>query len=102
LGRVFIDFFESLGNTVLILMRWFLQITPVGVCFMIAGSVVDVDDVAATFQGLGLFMATVLVALAIHMLLQMVVYALASFRNPFRLMLMGFRVFLLTFITTSP
>ncbi|KAH9280136.1 Excitatory amino acid transporter 2 [Echinococcus granulosus] len=101
-GRVFIDFFESLGNVVLILMRWFLQITPVGVCFMVAGAVVDLKDVSGTFQGLGLFMATVLVALAIHMLLQMAVYAIASFRNPFRLIIMGSRVFFLSFITTAP
>lgn len=78
------------------------RITPVGVCFMVAGAVVDVDDVSSTFQGLGLFMATVLVALAVHMILQMVVYTIASFRNPFRLMLIGFRVFFLAFITTSP
>ncbi|KAL5968070.1 Excitatory amino acid transporter 3 [Taenia solium] len=101
-GKAFIDFFESLGNTVLILMRWFLQLTPVGVCFMIAGAVVDVSDVSATFQGLGLFMATVLAALAVHMIIQMVVYTIASFRNPFRLMWMGFRVFFLSFITTAP
>ncbi|VDK32195.1 unnamed protein product [Taenia asiatica] len=101
-GKAFIDFFESLGNTVLILMRWFLQLTPVGVCFMIAGAIVGVDDVSKTFQGLGLFMATVLAALAVHMIMQMVVYTIASFRNPFRLMWMGFRVFFLSFITTSP
>ncbi|VDO08972.1 unnamed protein product [Rodentolepis nana] len=116
-GKVFVDFFDSLGNVVLILMRWFLlclnldwisrrqfkcRATPVGVCFMIAGAVIDLKDIAGTFQGLGLFMGSVLVALAIHMLLQMVVYTLASFRNPFRLIIMGFKAFFLSFITTAP
>lgn len=73
-----------------------------GVCFMVAGAVVGLTDVAGTFQGLGMFMATVMVALAIHMLIQMGVYAIASFRNPFRLLVMGFRVFFLAFITTAP
>ncbi|KAM3176072.1 hypothetical protein ACTXT7_007238 [Hymenolepis weldensis] len=101
-GKAFVDFFDSLGDVVLILMRWFLLATPVGVCFMVAGSVVDLKDIAGTFQGLGLFMGSVLLALAIHMLLQMIVYTLASFRNPFRLMFMGFKVFFLSFITTAP
>ncbi|KAM7543282.1 hypothetical protein Aperf_G00000014611 [Anoplocephala perfoliata] len=101
-GKPFIAFFESLGNVVLIVMRWFLQATPVGVCFMVAGSVVGLEDVSGTFQSLGLFMVTVLVALAFHMLLQMIVYVIVSSRNPFRLMWMGFDVFFLSFITTSP
>nr|CUU98915.1 hypothetical transcript [Hymenolepis microstoma] len=101
-GEVFINFFESLGNVVLILMRWFLQATPVGVCFMVAGAVVGLEDVSGTFQGLGLFMATVLVGLIVHMILQMIVYTIASFRNPFKLVWMGFRVTFLAFITTSP
>nr|CUU98914.1 hypothetical transcript [Hymenolepis microstoma] len=101
-GKAFIDLFDSLGNVVLILMRWFLLATPVGVCFMVAGAVVGLNDIAGTFQGLGLFMGSVLVALAIHMLLQMAIYTLASFRNPFRLMVMGFKAFFLSFITTAP
>ncbi|KAM3176074.1 hypothetical protein ACTXT7_007240 [Hymenolepis weldensis] len=101
-GKVFVDFFDSLGNVVLILMRWFLKATPVGVCFMVAGAVVGLEDVSGTFQGLGLFMVTVLVGLIVHMLLQMIVYTIASFRNPFRLVWMGFRVTFLAFITTSP
>ncbi|KAM7541849.1 hypothetical protein Aperf_G00000014595 [Anoplocephala perfoliata] len=101
-GRVFVDFFESVGNVVLTLMRWFLVVTPVGVCFMIAGAVVDLEDVAGTFRGLGLFMATVIVGLAIHMILQMILYTIVSYRNPFRLMLIGFKVYFLAFITTSP
>ena len=68
--------------------------TPVGVCFMVAGAVVGLQDVSGTFRSLGLFMATVLVALA--------VYTIASFRNPFRLMWIGFKVFFLSFITTAP
>ncbi|KAM7542441.1 hypothetical protein Aperf_G00000014623 [Anoplocephala perfoliata] len=101
-GRVFIDFFESLGNVVLTLMRWFLLATPVGVCFMIAGAVVDLDDVGGTLQGLGFFMVTVLVALAILMLLHMGVYTIVSSRNPFRLMLLGYKAVFLSFITTAP
>nr|CUU98916.1 hypothetical transcript [Hymenolepis microstoma] len=101
-GKVFVDFFDSLGNVVLIMMRWFLKATPVGVCFMVAGSVVGLENVSDTFKSLGLFMVTVLAALAIHMLLQMIVYLSVSSRNPFRMLVVGFRVFFLSFITTSP
>ena len=69
---------------------------------MVAGAVVGLQDVSGTFRSLGLFMATVLVALAVHMLLQMAVYTIASFRNPFRLIWVGFKVFFLSFITTAP
>ncbi len=69
---------------------------------MVAGAVVGLEDVAGKIQGLGLFMATVLVGLSVHMLIQIAIYTIASFRNPFRLMWMGFRVWFLAFITTAP
>ncbi|VDD74626.1 unnamed protein product [Mesocestoides corti] len=101
-GKAFVDFFEAVSHVVLILMRWFLKATPVGVCFMVAGAVVGLKDVSGTFQSLGVFMGTVLVALAVHMIIQMAVYTIASFRNPFKLLWVGFRVFFLSFITTAP
>ncbi|VDK76864.1 unnamed protein product [Dibothriocephalus latus] len=91
-GRVFVEWFQSLGDVVLIIMRWFLTITPIGVCFMIAGAVVGLEDVGGTFKSLLLFMATVLVALAVHMIIQMIIYAIASFRNPFMILIKGFKV----------
>ncbi len=45
---------------------------------MVAGAVVGLEDVAGTFQGLGLFMATVLVGLSVHMLIQIAIYTIAS------------------------
>ncbi len=128
MGRVFIDFFQAVSDIVLILMRWFLQYvlhrnsdiiapnfvlnfkttfppcraTPVGVCFMVAGAVVGLEDIGGTFQKLGIYMGTVLVALAVHMIIQMAIYAVASFRNPFKILVVGFKVFFLAFITTAP
>ncbi|KAL7062378.1 hypothetical protein AAHC03_01705 [Spirometra sp. Aus1] len=101
-GRVFVDFFQSVSDVVLTIMRWFLQATPVGVCFMVAGAVVGLQDVAGTFKKLLLFMATVLAALAVHMIIQMIVYTIASFRNPFLLLIKAFKVWFLAFITTAP
>ncbi|VDL93875.1 unnamed protein product [Schistocephalus solidus] len=94
-GRVFVAFFQSVSDVVLTIMRWFLQATPVGVCFMIAGAVVGLDDVGGTFQKLLFFMLTVLAALAIHMIIQMAIYAIASFRNPFLLLFKSFKVWLI-------
>nr|VZI16240.1 unnamed protein product [Spirometra erinaceieuropaei] len=101
-GQPFLDFFASLSEVVTKIMRAFLKLTPVGVCFMVASSVASRTDIQSDFVQLGLFIATVLTGLAIHFILIVVILLAASGKNPFRLLKYSVEPYLISFATTSP
>nr|CDS34456.2 Excitatory amino acid transporter [Hymenolepis microstoma] len=100
-GVPFLEFFASLADVVLKLIRAFLQITPIGVCFMIAGSVIKVDDIAGSFAKLGIFVATVVVGIAVLMLIEWLFYFVCLRKNPFRPIKYLMRSWFIVFATTS-
>ncbi|VDO13666.1 unnamed protein product [Rodentolepis nana] len=100
-GVPFLEFFASVAEVVLKLIRAFLQITPIGVCFMIAGSVVKVDDIVGSFAKLGLFVATVVVSVAALMVLEWLFYFVCTRRNPFQPIKYLMRAWFIVFATTS-
>ncbi|KAM3182433.1 hypothetical protein ACTXT7_012386, partial [Hymenolepis weldensis] len=77
-------------------------LTPIGVCFMVAGSVLGREDIASDFIQLGLFIVTVLVGLLIHLAIAILVLFIISGKNPFRILRYSTEPFLISFATTSP
>lgn len=69
---------------------------------MVASSIASRENIESEFVQLGLFVATVLVALAIHFLIIIIVFFLASRKNPLRLLKYSTQAFFLAFATTSP
>ncbi|VUZ46048.1 unnamed protein product [Hymenolepis diminuta] len=100
-GVPFLEFFTSLSEVVLKLIRAFLQVTPIGVCFMIAGSVIKVDDIVGSFAKLGIFVVTVVVAIAVLMLVEWLFYFVCTRRNPFRPVKYLMKAWFIVFATTS-
>ncbi|KAM3179680.1 hypothetical protein ACTXT7_000121 [Hymenolepis weldensis] len=102
IARVFIDFFHALSIIVTKIMTPLLLLTPAAVVFMVASSISSRENIESEFVQLGLFVATVLVALAIHFLILIIVFFLASRKNPLRLLKHSTQAFFLAFATTSP
>ncbi|VDL64248.1 unnamed protein product, partial [Hymenolepis diminuta] len=75
--------------------------TPVGICFMVTSSVTDRTNIESDFIQLGVFAATVIGAILIHLILHVLVLSVVSRRNPLRLFKYSFNSFLITFATTS-
>nr|VZI37211.1 unnamed protein product [Spirometra erinaceieuropaei] len=100
-GEAFLEFCASIADVVLKLIRAFLKATPVGVCFMIAGAIIKVDDIAGTFAKLGLFIATVIVGIAVLFILTLIVYVIGSRKNPFTVIPHLMQAWFLGFATTS-
>ena len=69
---------------------------------MIAGSIAKVANVANTFSTLGLFILTVTVGLGIHFFLMQLALFVVSRRNPFALLPKCVKLWIISFITTSP
>nr|CDS31841.1 excitatory amino acid transporter 2 [Hymenolepis microstoma] len=102
IASVFVNFFRGISTIVTKIMTIFLLVTPVAVVFMVASSIAGRDNIESEFVQLGLFVATVLVALAIHFFILIIVYFLASRKNPLRLLKYSSQAFFLAFATTSP
>uniref|UniRef100_A0A0R3SYC1 Amino acid transporter n=1 Tax=Hymenolepis diminuta TaxID=6216 RepID=A0A0R3SYC1_HYMDI len=100
-ARPLITFFNSVAATVTKVMNVFLLFTPVGVCFMVTSSVIDRTNIESDFIQLGIFAATVIGAILIHLILHVLVLSVVSRRNPLRLFKYSFNSFLITFATTS-
>lgn len=59
--------------------------SPIGILFLIAAKVVEIDDLERTFRQLGYYFLTVMAGLALHALVTLpLVYFLVVRRNPFR------------------
>lgn len=83
-------------------ISFLFRLTPIGVCFMVAGSVLGREDIASDFIQLGLFIVTVLVGLLIHLAIAILVLFITSSKNPFRILRYSVEPFLISFATTSP
>uniref|UniRef100_A0A5K3G0Z6 Amino acid transporter n=1 Tax=Mesocestoides corti TaxID=53468 RepID=A0A5K3G0Z6_MESCO len=101
-AKPFVNFFEALAATVTKLMSVFLLFTPIGVCFMVVGSLLDRQNIASDFVQLGLFIATVITGLLIYFIIVIIVLWIASRKNPLRLLKYSLEPFLISFATTSP
>lgn len=101
-GEPFIAFFRSLALVVIKVMRWFLWLTPPGVCFMIATSIADVVDPLSTLIRLAKFIGTVTIGLGVHFILLQVVFVATGRRNPCWFLLKTLRSWCISFATTSP
>nr|VZI33322.1 unnamed protein product [Spirometra erinaceieuropaei] len=101
-GKPFLDFFSSVADVVLVLIRWFLLLTPVGVCFMIASAIMPVDDIQGTFAGLGFFILAVVVGSLINTIVTFLVFFVFIRRNPFKFFHYCLKAWFVAFATTSP
>uniref|UniRef100_K1Q5Y5 Amino acid transporter n=1 Tax=Magallana gigas TaxID=29159 RepID=K1Q5Y5_MAGGI len=56
-AKPFLEFFAVGNEIVLYVLRWFLWMTPLGACSLIASSIAGTRDVTGTFSNLGLAVA---------------------------------------------
>nr|VZI37217.1 unnamed protein product [Spirometra erinaceieuropaei] len=101
-GKPFLDFFQSVSDVVLKLVRVFLQCTPVGVAFMIAAAILNVSDIASAFAALGMFVLTVTAGIGVLFFLCLIVYGALALRNPFGFLRHIAKAWFISFATTSP
>lgn len=80
----------------------YYSITPVAAIFMVASSIAGRTNIESEFARLGLFVATVLTAMAIYFVVLVVVFFIASRKNPLHLLKYSTQAFFLAFATTSP
>ncbi|KAG5328895.1 EAA3 protein, partial [Acromyrmex heyeri] len=65
-GKPLSDFFTSLADVTMKIMRWVTLLAPVGVTFLIAGRMLEIDDFSDIISHLGFYILTVFVGLILQ------------------------------------
>ncbi|KAM3654899.1 excitatory amino acid transporter 3 isoform X1 [Ammospiza nelsoni] len=99
-GQVLMDFFNALNEATMRIVQIIMWYMPIGIVFLIAGKIIAVED-WEIFRKLGLYMATVIIGLAIHAgIVLPLIYFIIVRKNPFWFA-MGMAQALLTALMTS-
>jgi len=84
-GKPILNFFSSLVSVMMKVTSWVITIAPVGVLFLVAGSVIEMKNPAKTFASLGYYFATVIIGLGIHGLLVLpIIFSIVTRSLPFK------------------
>ncbi|KAL0609784.1 Neutral amino acid transporter B [Plecturocebus cupreus] len=84
-GELLIRFFNSFNEATMVLVSWIMWYAPVGIMFLVAGKIVEMEDVGLLFASLGKYILCCLLGHAIHGLLVLpLIYFLFTRKNPYR------------------
>ncbi|XP_068847922.1 neutral amino acid transporter B(0) isoform X2 [Capricornis sumatraensis] len=84
-GELLIRFFNSFNDATMVLVSWIMWYAPVGILFLVAGKIVEMEDVGLLFASLGKYILCCLLGHAIHGLLILpLIYFLFARKNPYR------------------
>uniref|UniRef100_A0A8C2KL76 Amino acid transporter n=1 Tax=Cyprinus carpio TaxID=7962 RepID=A0A8C2KL76_CYPCA len=100
-GQALRDFFDSLNEAIMRLVAFIMWYAPIGILFLIAGKIVEMDDITEMGGQLGMYTITVIIGLMIHgMIILPTLYFVITRKNPF-IFITGLLQALITALGTS-
>uniref|UniRef100_A0A8C1ZTV3 Amino acid transporter n=1 Tax=Cyprinus carpio TaxID=7962 RepID=A0A8C1ZTV3_CYPCA len=100
-GQALRDFFDSLNEAIMRLVAIIMWYAPIGILFLIAGKIVEMDDITEMGGQLGMYTITVIIGLMIHgMIILPTLYFVITRKNPF-IFITGLLQALITALGTS-
>lgn len=83
-GEILIKFFNSFNEATMVLVSWIMWYAPLGIMFLVAGKIVEMENVAMLFASLGKYIACCVIGHVIHGLLVLpAIYAVITRKNPY-------------------
>ncbi|KAM4566834.1 neutral amino acid transporter B(0) [Odontesthes bonariensis] len=83
-GEILIKFFNSFNEATMVLVSWIMWYAPVGIMFLVAGKIVEMEDVGKLFASLGKYIACCMIGHAIHGFLVLPgIYFIITRKNPY-------------------
>ncbi|XP_052412879.1 solute carrier family 1 member 3a isoform X3 [Carassius gibelio] len=83
-GQPLRDFFDCINEAIMRLVAIIMWYAPLGILFLIAGKIVEMDDVSEMGGQLGMYTITVFIGLLIHAVIVLpLLYFLVTRKNPF-------------------
>nr|XP_039267867.1 excitatory amino acid transporter 3-like [Styela clava] len=100
-GKILVDFFVAFNEAIMRIVYIIIWYSPVGICFLIASKIMEMDRPEEILTQLGLYMATVIVGLFIHGLIFLpLLYLIFVRKNPITY-IVGVSQALLTALATA-
>ncbi|XP_054630388.1 solute carrier family 1 member 3a isoform X3 [Dunckerocampus dactyliophorus] len=100
-GQPLRDFFDCLNEAIMRLVAIIMWYAPIGILFLIAGKIVEMDDITSMGGQLGMYTVTVICGLLIHAILVLpTLYFIVTRKNPF-IFIAGLLQALITALGTS-
>ncbi|XP_043283245.1 excitatory amino acid transporter 1-like [Venturia canescens] len=65
-GKPLLSFFEALSSAMMIITNWVIWLSPVGVLFLVASKIMEMESFDVILGQLGMYFMTVLIGLFIH------------------------------------
>ncbi|KAM8790546.1 neutral amino acid transporter B(0) [Rhynchonycteris naso] len=83
-GELLIRFFNSFNDATMVLVSWIMWYAPVGILFLVAGKIMEMEDVGLLFASLGKYILCCLLGHAIHGLFVLpLIYFVFTRKNPY-------------------
>ncbi|XP_036413294.1 neutral amino acid transporter B(0) isoform X1 [Colossoma macropomum] len=87
-GEILIKFFNSFNEATMVLVSWIMWYAPLGIMFLVAAKIVEMEDVGMLFASLGKYIACCVVGHAVHGLLILpLIYFVITRKNPYTFLL---------------
>ncbi|KAK1174653.1 excitatory amino acid transporter 1-like isoform X1 [Acipenser oxyrinchus oxyrinchus] len=83
-GQALKDFFDCLNEAIMRLVAIIMWYAPIGILFLIAGKIVEMEDISTVGGQLGMYTVTVIIGLMIHAVFVLpTLYFVVTRKNPF-------------------
>ncbi|KAL3094992.1 hypothetical protein niasHS_006343 [Heterodera schachtii] len=83
-ARIMVDFFAVLDLVIMRLVSLIMWYSPIGICCLIMGHILQVEDMSNTARSLAMYSVTVLLGLAIHSLVSLpLLFFVLTRQNPY-------------------
>lgn len=87
-GVILMKFFNSFNEATMVLVSWIMWYAPLGIMFLVAAKIVEMEDVSLLFTSLGKYIACCVIGHAIHGLLVLpLIYFIITRKNPYTFLL---------------
>ncbi|XP_072546799.1 neutral amino acid transporter B(0) isoform X2 [Salminus brasiliensis] len=87
-GEILIKFFNSFNEATMVLVSWIMWYAPLGIMFLVAAKIVEMEDVGVLFASLGKYIACCVIGHAVHGLLILpLIYFVITRKNPYTFLL---------------
>ncbi|VVC24100.1 Sodium:dicarboxylate symporter,Sodium:dicarboxylate symporter, conserved site [Cinara cedri] len=101
-GKPLLAFFDSLGEAVMLMTNWVIWLSPMGVLFLVASKVLELDDFGVIVGRLGMYFITVVFGLFVHgFVLLPLMYSVFTRQLPFKFTLNMGQAIITAFGTAS-
>ena len=84
-GAPLLKFFDSVSIVMMKITTWIIHLAPLGVCFLVAGQLLEMKNIAEEFAKLAWYFLVVIAGLSLHGLVVLpLIYTIVCRKLPFR------------------